>query len=103
MVCVSVKENMECLHSCQIRFDNNFGPNLYRFQKKRNNGREKCQSQSSDFLTYSRETWFPYSYGKVEELIWLIEASDETGMVSKFNNSLSFGAKQNAPQIFFVL
>ena len=57
-----------------------------------------------DFLTYSRETGFLFSYGKVEHLIRLIEASNEIDSVSKFNYSLSFGAKQNALcQIFFAL
>ena len=57
-----------------------------------------------DFLTYSRETWFSFSYEKVEDLIGLNVASDEIDRVSKFDNSLSFGAKQNAlRQIFFEL
>ena len=57
-----------------------------------------------DFSTYSRETWFSFSYGEVEHLIWLIRASNEIDRVSKFDNSLSFGAKQNAlRQIFFAL
>ena len=57
-----------------------------------------------DFLTYPRETGFSFSYEKVEHLIRLIEASNEINRVSKFNNSLSFGVKQNAlQQIFFVL
>ena len=57
-----------------------------------------------DFLTYSRETWFSFSYGKVSELIRLIGTSKEIDRVSKFDNSLSFGAKQNAKrQIFFEL
>ena len=49
-----------------------------------------------DFLTYSRETGFSFSYGEVRNLIRLIGASDEINGVSKFNYSLSFGAKQNA-------
>ena len=57
-----------------------------------------------DFLTYSRETGFSFSYGKVGELIRLIGPSDEIDRVSKFDNSLSFGAKQNAlRQIFYEL
>ena len=57
-----------------------------------------------DFLTYSRETGFSFPYGEVVNLIWLIEASNEIDRVSKFDNSLSFGAKQNAlQQIFFEL
>ena len=49
-----------------------------------------------DFLTYSRETGFSFSYGKVKGLIQMIGTSDEISRVSKFDNSLSFGAKQNA-------
>ena len=57
-----------------------------------------------NFLTYLRETWFLFSYAKVVGLIRLIEASDEINGVSIFDNSLSFGAKQNAVrQIFFAL
>ena len=57
-----------------------------------------------DFLTYSRVTWFSFSYQKVEGLDRPIGASDEIDRVSKFDNSLSFGAKQNAlQQIFFDL
>ena len=45
-----------------------------------------------------------FSYGKVSHLIGLIEASNEIDRVNKFDNSLSFGAKQNAlRQIFFAL
>ena len=52
-----------------------------------------------DFLT-----WFLFSYAKVKSLIRLIEASHEIKKVSRFNNSLSFGAKQNAlQQVFFAL
>ena len=54
-----------------------------------------------DFFTYSRETWFSFSYLEVLNLHWLIGASYEIDRVTKFDNSLSFGAKQNAlPQIF---
>ena len=57
-----------------------------------------------DFLTYSRETGFSFSYGEVAGLFRLIVASDEIYRVSKFNNSLSFGAKQKSlGQIFFAL
>ena len=57
-----------------------------------------------DFLTYSRERWFSFSYGKVEGLLGANEPSNETDRVSKLDNSLSFGAKQNAiRQIFFAL
>ena len=56
---------------------------------------EKSRSQS-DFLTYMRETGLSFSYGKVLNLIQLIDR------VSKFNNSLSFGAKQNALRQIFL-
>ena len=57
-----------------------------------------------DFLTYSRETWFSFSYGKVEGLDRANEPSNEIDRVSKFDNSLSFGAKQKSlGQIFFLL
>ena len=57
-----------------------------------------------DFLTYSRETWFSFSYAKVGELDRPIGPSYKIDMVGKFDNSLLFGAKKNAlGQIFFVL
>ena len=57
-----------------------------------------------DFLTYSRETGFSFSYGEVGHLFRLIEPSNKIDRVSKFDNSLSFGAKQNSlRQIFFEL
>ena len=57
-----------------------------------------------NFLTYSRETGLLFSDEEVGELIRLIAPSDEIERVSKFDNSLSFGAKQNAlRQIVFVL
>ena len=57
-----------------------------------------------DFLRYSRETWFLFSYEEVGELIRAIGPSSEIDRVSKFDNSLSFGAEQNAlRQIFFEL
>ena len=57
-----------------------------------------------NFLTYSRETGFSFSYGEVSELLRAIETSDEIDRVSKFDNSLSFGAKQKSlGQIFFAL
>ena len=57
-----------------------------------------------DFLTYSRETGFLFSYGEVEGLHQPKPPSNEIDRVSKFNNSLSFGAKQNALRhIFFAL
>ena len=43
-----------------------------------------------DFLTYSRETGFLFSYVEVFELI-RIAPSDEITRVSKFDKSLSFG------------
>ena len=49
-----------------------------------------------DSLTYSREKGFSFSYAKVSKLIGLIGASNENDRVSKFDDSLSFGAKQNA-------
>ena len=55
-------------------------------------------------LTYSRETGFSFSYGKVGDLHQAYGPSNEIDRVSKFDNSLSFGAKQNAlRQIFFAL
>ena len=64
----------------------------------------KKSKSVSDFLTYSREIRFSFSYAEVEALLGLIGASDEIDRVSKFDNSLSFGAKQNAlRQIFFAL
>ena len=57
-----------------------------------------------DFLTYSRETGFSFSYAKVEDLLGLIGPSNKIDGVSKFDNSLLFGAKQNAlRQMFFAL
>ena len=49
----------------------------------------------SDFLTYLREG-FSFSYAEVVHLFRLNVASNEIDRVSKFDNSLSFGAKQNA-------
>ena len=57
-----------------------------------------------DFLTYSKETGFSFSYEKVSELLRAIAPLDEIDRVSKFDNSLSFGAKQKSlGQIFFAL
>ena len=57
-----------------------------------------------DFLTYLRETGFSFSYGEVEGLFRLIGPSNEIDRVSKFDNSLSFGARQKSlGQIFFKL
>ena len=61
------------------------------------------------FLTYSREIWFAFSYGKVLNLDRRIEASDEIYRASKFDYVFSFfDAKQNArvcstPNIFRVM
>ena len=66
--------------------------------------REKKSKSVFDFLTYSRETGFSFSYAEVVHLFRLNVASNEIDRVSKFDNSLSFGAKQNAlRQIFFAL
>ena len=55
-------------------------------------------------VPHSRETGFSFSHEEVEHLIRLIEASNEIYKVSKFDNSLSFGTKQNSlQQIFFAL
>ena len=65
--------------------------------------REKVEV-SLHFLTYSRETRFSFSYRKISELIRPNAASDEIDRVSKFDNSLSFGAKQSSQlQKFFAL
>ena len=45
-----------------------------------------------DFLTYSRETWFSFSYTEIGKF----GPTDEIGVISTFDNSLSFGAKQNS-------
>ena len=62
---------------------------------KSHNWKKKSKSVF-DFLTYSRETWILFFYGKVKELIWLIGPSNEIDKVIKFDNSFSFGAEQNA-------
>ena len=54
-----------------------------------------------DFLTCSRETGFSFSYGEVGNIFRAIVASNEIVRVSKFDNSLSFGAKQNALRHIF--
>ena len=57
-----------------------------------------------DFSTYSRETGFSFSYAEVGNLHRPIGAASEIDRVSKFDNSLSFGAKQKAlRQILFAL
>ena len=56
------------------------------------------------FLTFSKETRSLFSYAKVEALNWQIGNSNEIDRVSKFDNFLSFGAKQKSlEQIFFLL
>ena len=49
-----------------------------------------------DILTYSRETGFLFSYAEVECLDPGNEPSNEIDRVSRFDNALSLGAKQNA-------
>ena len=49
-----------------------------------------------DFSTYSRETGFSFSYAEVGHLQRPNVASEKIDGVSKFDNFLSFGAKQNA-------
>ena len=68
------------------------------------NDRGKKSKSVFDFLTYSRETGFSFSYGKVEGNDWPNGPSNEIDRVSKFDNSLQFGAKQKSlGQIFFAL
>ena len=57
---------------------------------------QKKSKSVIDFLTYSRGTGLLFSDDEVGELIGLIVPLDEIDRVSKFDNSLSFGAKQNA-------
>ena len=67
------------------------------------NDREKSQSQSLTFWHVWEKHGF-YFLEEVSNLIGLIVASNEIDRVSNFDNSLSFGAKQNAlGQIFFEL
>ena len=54
-----------------------------------------------DLLTYSRETGFSFSHGKVRDLLRLIRASNEIYRVSKSDNFLLFGAKPNALRQLF--
>ena len=55
-------------------------------------------------MTYSREIGFSFSYEKVGNLHRPNGPPNEIDRVNKFDNSLSFGAKQNAlQQIFFAL
>ena len=74
--------------------------------------RHFCQIHSSgkksksvfDFLTYSREIGFSFSCGEVEGNDRPNGPSNEIDRVSKFDNSLQFGAKQKSlGQIFFAL
>ena len=56
------------------------------------------------FFAHLRETGFSFSYAKVPALLGANGPSNEIDRVSKFDNSLSFGAKQNSlRQIFFKL
>ena len=57
---------------------------------------EKKAKSVFEFLTYSRETWFSFSHAEIVNLIWQNEPLNEIDRVSKFDNSLSFGAKQNS-------
>ena len=62
------------------------------------------KKSKSVFLTYLREIGFLFSYAVVFELIGLITPSNKIDRINRFDNSLSFGAKQNVlRQIFFVL
>ena len=66
--------------------------------------REKKLKSVFDFLTYSRETGLLFSNEEDGELVGLIAPLDKIDWVSKYDNSLSFGAKQNTlRQIFFAL
>ena len=66
---------------------------------------EKSRSQSSIFWHIQEKQGFHFLMNqKVGYLLRLIAPSDEIDRVSKFDNSLSFGAKQNAlRQTFFAL
>ena len=64
----------------------------------------KKSKSDFDFLTYSREIEFSFSYGKVKNLHQPNVVSDEIDRVSKFDKSFSYGIKQNTLwQIFFAL
>ena len=85
----------------QISDKNGSKPSKY--ERKSTSSGKKLKSVF-DFLTYSRETGFSFSYEEVGGLDRAIGASNEIDRVSKFDNSLSFGAKQNAlQQILFAL
>ena len=56
---------------------------------------EKKSKSVFDFFTYWRETWFSFSYEEVVALDQANVASNGIDRVSKFDNSLSFGGKQN--------
>ena len=65
---------------------------------------EKKSKSVFDFFTYWRETWFSFSYEEIRNLHRAIAPLDKIVRVSKFDNSISFGAKQNAlQQIVFAL
>ena len=53
-------------------------------------------------LTYLRKIGFSFSYGKHGDLLRLIKASNDINGVSKFDNFLSFGTKQNALHQIFL-
>ena len=48
----------------------------------------RTKSKSFFLFTYSRETGFSFSYGKVGALLGLIAPLDEMNRVSKLDNSL---------------
>ena len=66
--------------------------------------RGKKSKSVFDFFTYSRETGFSFFYYKVGHLYQPIDPSNEIDRVSKFDNFLSFGARQKSlGQIFLKL
>ena len=57
-----------------------------------------------DFLTYSKETWFSFSYGEDGNFDQPIIPSNKIDRGSKFDNVFSFCVQQNAlQQICFQL
>ena len=102
---VCVKTIVLCLFAKNLQ--QRWSSTLLPFMMLDNDRRQLLGKKSKsvfDFLTYSRATGFLFSYAKVKKLIRLIGASNEIDRVCKFDNSLSFGAKQNAlRQIFFAL
>ena len=71
-------------------------------KNERNSSGKKSKSVF-DFLTYSRKTWFSFSYEEVGNLNQANVVSDEINRVSKFDNSLSVGVKQSLRLIFLEL